>query len=104
MTTKLIKPHGGKLINREFTGEEREKLLKKAALLPVIRLNAREISDLELIANGAFSPLEGFLNEADYHSVIEQMRLANGTPWSIPVTLSVSQTEAAHLIEGEDIA
>lgn len=101
---KLIKPHGGQLINREVSGAERERLLTKAATLPSLRLNSREISDLELIANGAFSPLEGFLNRADYLSVLEKMRLANGIPWSIPVTLSVDENEVANLTEGEDAA
>jgi sulfate adenylyltransferase len=101
---KLIKPHGGSLVNREVTGTEREQLVQSASKLPAIKLNAREISDLELIANGAFSPLEGFLSEADYFSVRDEMRLANGLPWSIPVTLSVTGEEANKLTEGQDVA
>jgi sulfate adenylyltransferase len=72
--------------------------------MPALRLNTREISDLEMIANGAFSPLEGFLNESDYRSVRSNMRLANGTAWSIPVTLSVTREKASELREGHDIA
>ena len=101
---KLIKPHGGSLINREVTGPERERLVQLSSKLPVIQLNAREISDLELIANGAFSPLEGFLSKADYISVRDNLRLANGLPWSIPVTLSVIEGEAMKLSEGQDVA
>jgi sulfate adenylyltransferase len=104
MTIKLIKPHGGFLINREVSEGERERLLEKAPGFSAIQLNAREISDLELIANGAFSPLEGFLTKADYLSVIENMRLANGTVWPIPVVLSVNSEEADRLTEGEDVA
>lgn len=101
---KLIRPHGGTLVNREATGAEREQLIESARELQSIKLNAREIADLELIANGAFSPLEGFLGEADYRAVRSEMRLANGLPWSIPVTLSVSGEQARRLREGEDVA
>lgn len=104
MTIKLIKPHGGFLINREVTGKERERRIKKAQSLPSIQLSPREISDLELIANGAFSPLEGFLTKTDYLSVIQKSRLKNGTPWTIPITLSVDSQKAEELIEGCDVA
>jgi sulfate adenylyltransferase len=72
--------------------------------LPALRLNAREISDLEMIAVGAFSPLAGFMGEADYRSVRDEMRLANGLAWSIPVTLSATDEQAAALSEGCDVA
>ena len=100
----LVQPHGGTLINRTAQGAEREALLQSAANLPTITLNAREEADLELIANGAFSPLEGFLGEADYLSVRDNKRLANGLVWSIPITLSVSEEEKNNLKVGEDIA
>lgn len=90
-----ILPHGGTLINRIVTGEERERLLKEAQEMKSIRINSWTISDLDLIAVGAFSPLTGFLNEEDYLSVVKHMRLADGTVWSIPITLSVSEEEAA---------
>lgn len=57
---KLIRPHGGTQVNREVTGSERECLIESAAGMPALRLGAREISDLEMIATGAYSPLEGF--------------------------------------------
>ena len=100
----LIQPHGGTLINREAVGAERDALIAAAATLPSITLNAREEADLELIANGAFSPLEGFLGEADYLSVRDNKRLANGLVWSIPVTLSVSEEEKNQLTIGKDVA
>jgi sulfate adenylyltransferase len=100
----LIAPHGGKLINREVQGAEREALLKASANLPSIEINAREESDLELIANGAFSPLEGFMGEADYVGVRDNRRLASGLVWSIPVTLSVTEAERKTLRTGEDVA
>jgi sulfate adenylyltransferase len=100
----LIQPHGGQLVDRIATGAEREALLQSASHLPTITLNAREEADLELIANGAFSPLEGFLGEQDYLSVRDNKRLANGLVWSIPVTLSVSEAEKNKLQVGTDVA
>jgi sulfate adenylyltransferase len=102
MTT--INPHGGTLINRLVTGEQREELLKQAENLNKIKVNPWTVSDLDLIAVGAFSPLTGFLNEADYHAVVESMRLADGTVWSIPVTLAVDVEIAAGLKQGESAA
>ncbi|UVI29783.1 sulfate adenylyltransferase [Paenibacillus spongiae] len=96
-----ILPHGGVLINRIETGTQRETLLAEAASLPSILVNTWTISDLDLIGVGAFSPLTGFLNEADYHSVVERMRLADGTVWSIPITLAVEDHEASVLSTGK---
>ncbi|MFP4978500.1 sulfate adenylyltransferase [Paenibacillus sp. CN-4] len=85
-----ILPHGGALVQRVAEGTQREQLLQKAESYPKIPVNTWTISDLDLIGVGAFSPLTGFLNEEDYRSVVERMRLANGTVWSIPITLAVS--------------
>jgi sulfate adenylyltransferase len=92
--TPTIAPHGGRLINRLVDGAEAEELHRRAQHLPALRLTTRQLSDLELIANGAFSPLEGFMRQADYERVVDEMRLANGLPWSIPVTLAVAPDEA----------
>src|SRR3989338_10075163 len=106
MQYSQIPPHGGRLINRVVEGKEREELIKKAAALKKIHLNAREVSDLEMLAIGAFSPLEGFMRRADYEGVVKNMRLAcavgAGLAWSIPVTLAVSDDEARPLREKED--
>ncbi|MFF2484100.1 sulfate adenylyltransferase [Paenibacillus sp. NPDC058071] len=99
-----ILPHGGVLVNRVAEGEERERLLKEAAGLNAITINAWTVSDLDLIGVGAFSPLTGFLNEADYQSVVERMRLADGTVWSIPITLAVEAGLASSLKIGERAA
>ncbi|NEP00698.1 MAG: sulfate adenylyltransferase [Symploca sp. SIO2E9] len=88
------------LVNRIATPEQKAEFLDKADHLPRIQLDARSTSDLEMIAIGGFSPLTGFINQADYNGVVENMRLANSTPWSIPVTLSVSEEVAASLKEG----
>ena len=101
---KLIKPHGGKLVNREITGLERDRLMEASAEMSKLQLKARAISDLELIATGAYSPLEGFMDYSNYHSVVRNMRLDSSLPWSIPVTLAVSDDQAAELPEGTDVA
>jgi len=101
---KLISPHGGKLINREVAGPERDRFINAATELHALRLNAREISDLEMIATGAYSPLEGFLNPSDYDSVCANMRLANGIAWPIPITLPVSNELANTFRQFEDLA
>ncbi len=83
--TETIAPHGGTLINRILEGREREDAAKRAKDLKKITLNDREISDLEMIAIGGFSPLEGFMTRDDYHSTMDTMTLKNGLPWTIPV-------------------
>lgn len=99
-----IDAHGGKLINRELTGSEREQALEKAASLTSLTLSDWAISDLELIGIGGFSPLSGFIGKKDYESVVHNTRLADGTVWSIPITLSVSDAEAANFQIGDSIA
>jgi sulfate adenylyltransferase len=96
----LIAPHGGQLINRIATSEQKQEFLDKAEFLPKIQIDDRTASDLVLIAIGGFSPLTGFMGKADYNSVVENMRLANGLAWSIPITLSVDESVAAPLTEG----
>ncbi len=94
-----IAPHGGQLVNRIATAEQRAEFLDKADFLPRVQLDERAVSDLEMIAIGGFSPLTGFMNQEDYDRVVTQMRLANGLVWSIPITLSVTEEVAASLKE-----
>ncbi|MEA5503068.1 sulfate adenylyltransferase [Halotia wernerae UHCC 0503] len=96
-----IAPHGGQLVNRIATTEQRAEFLSKADFLPQVQLDERAVSDLEMIAIGGFSPLTGFMNQEDYDRVVTQMRLANGFVWSIPITLSVTEEVAASLKEGD---
>ncbi|MEG3909349.1 sulfate adenylyltransferase [Microcoleus sp. w1-18aA5] len=95
-----IAPHGGILVNRIATLDQRQEFFDKAEVLPRVQLSDRSISDLQMIAIGALSPLKGFMNEADYRSVVKQMRLSNGLPWSVPITLSVTEEVAAPLKTG----
>jgi sulfate adenylyltransferase len=90
--TFLIPPYGGRLINLVVSAEEREELLAEASHLPSIQISMRSLCDLELLATGGFSPLTGFMGLADYERVLEEMRLADGTLWPIPVTLPVEQS------------
>ncbi|MEH2447227.1 MAG: sulfate adenylyltransferase [Nostoc sp.] len=96
-----IAPHGGQLVNRIATPEQRAEFLSKADFLPRVQLDDRAVSDLEMIAIGAFSPLTGFMNQEDYDRTVTEMRLANGLVWSIPITLSVSEEVASRLKEGD---
>ena len=101
---KLTDPHGGVLVNREVNGRERDQLMRAASKMPRLQLDARQISDLLMIATGAYSPIEGFMGEADYHSVCSNMRLANGLVWPIPITLSASNDDARRLGIKKDVA
>ena len=93
----MNKPHGGTLINRLATGKHATELEMEARGLPTVPLNPFEISDVEMLAIGGFSPLEGFMKQQDYESVVKGMHLANGLPWTLPVTLAVSAEEAERL-------
>ncbi|WP_424927511.1 bifunctional sulfate adenylyltransferase/adenylylsulfate kinase [Amaricoccus tamworthensis] len=81
-----------------------EKLKVEAAQLPSWDLTARQVCDLELLMNGGFNPLKGFLGKDDYESVVENMRLADGTLWPMPITLDVSEEFASKIEPGQDIA
>ena len=83
--------------------EAKQELKKNIANLKSWDLTQRQICDLELIMNGGFNPLSGFLGQEDYKSVVENMRLSNGALWPIPITLDVSQEFAAGVEEGQDI-
>jgi sulfate adenylyltransferase len=96
--------HGGPLVDLLVSGTEAEVLRERASELPVVRLSARSLSDLELLAIGGYSPLTGFMTEADYRSVVRDMRLRSGLPWPMPITLAVSGSEVDEIREGSEIA
>ncbi len=98
----IISPHGGKLINLVVKGDERSELTRYAYTLPSIQISPRSLCDIELLATGAFSPLNRFMGKADYTRVLEEMRLADGTLFPIPVTLPVQDSHSVPL--GKDIA
>jgi ATP sulfurylase len=100
----LIAPHGGTLINRILEGAAREAAIERARELVQIPLSETNLADLEMIATGGYSPLTGFQSEADYRAVVHDMRLSNGLPWTVPVTLAVSDEQAESVNAGDDVA
>ncbi len=95
---------GGELNDLKAPASERAALKSHAEKLPSVKLGARETADLEMLASGAFTPLTGFMGEADYKSSRDNMRLASGAPWSIPITLGVDEATARSLKTSSDIA
>ena len=105
MTTgETIPAHGGRLIDLLATGDDAVSLRERAAGLPAVTLDSRSLSDLELLTTGGYSPLDGFMTEADYKAVVSGMHLADGLPWPMPIKLAVSADEAAAVKEGGEVA
>jgi sulfate adenylyltransferase len=100
----LISPYGGKLSGLMAEGAHLADLLREAATLPSLTLNMRQLCDLELLLNGALSPLQGFLGRADVDRVLSEMRLADGTFWPLPIALDIGAEQAASLKPGVRIA
>ncbi|NJK59255.1 MAG: sulfate adenylyltransferase [Oscillatoriales cyanobacterium SM2_1_8] len=98
-----IAPHGGHLIQRVLDSAQSAAWRQRAAELPRVTLGERSVSDLETIAIGALSPLTGFMGEADYRAVVETMHLANGLPWTLPITLAVAPAVAEGLTVGAPV-
>ena len=99
----MNQPHGGKLVNKIAEGARKEELEAKAKDLFQLTIEDRYGADVEMIAIGAFSPLEGFMGKADSESAIENMKLTNGLAWGIPILLPVGD-KYDELKEGEEIA
>ena len=97
-------PHGGELKNLYLSEQGAVAEKTRARDLPSWDLTLRQLCDLELLLNGAFSPLDGFLCSEDYASVLSSMRLVNGILWPMPVTLDVTESFAESLSEGDEIA
>lgn len=97
---KLITPHGGQLVNREIDDAELKSSLEQQYK---IKLGFRQLIDFYSIATGILSPLEGFMTSDDYNSVINNMTLNNGLPWSIPITLSVDDKQSQNIKEGDTV-
>src|SRR3984885_13644779 len=105
VTNDPISAHGGgDLVDLQAPAAEQAALRAHAEKPPTVTLGAREIADLEMLASGAFSPLTGFMGEADYLRSRDDMRLASGVPWSIPITLGVDEAPAKSLSPGKDVA
>lgn len=100
--TQTIEPHGGTLIGRYASAGQFPDLSLDSQ--PSVSVNAREESDVIMIAEGVYSPLDGFLGSRDYQAVLSQRRLASGLVWTIPVTLAVAREQADRLREGQTVA
>ena len=100
--TKLIPPYGGKLVDLMVPADQHHELTEYANTLPSIRLTARAVCDLEMLAVGGFSPLDRFMGQADYQRVLDEMRLTNGYIFPLPITLPMDESMKAHV--GKEIA
>ncbi|RUL71007.1 bifunctional sulfate adenylyltransferase/adenylylsulfate kinase [Dyella choica] len=100
----LVAPHGGVLRELYLPAAEAEALKRRSASLPQWTLNQRQLCDLELLLNGGFSPLQGFLGRSDYDRVVSEMRLADGTLWPIPIVLDVDEAFASKLADNTQIS
>ena len=99
-----IAPYGGTLIDRTVDAARATALREHARSLPAVPVTSHTLSDLYLIGVGGYSPLSGFMGRADYESVVHDMKLTNGLPWSVPVTLPIDADKAASLGHGAEIA
>lgn len=102
--TLLLSPHGGKLNERLIFGEEAKELKIKARDYLSWDLSERQLCDLEMVLNGGFSPLGGFMGKADYDAVVSDLRLKDGTLWPIPITLDVTDDFAKKVSNGTKVA
>lgn len=104
LSDHLIAPHGGTLVNLQVSAERAAELKAASRDWPSWDLAPRQLCDLELLANGGFSPLTGFLVRADYESVRDRMRLATGALWTMPIMLDASEEFARGLKPGQAVA
>ena len=100
----LSAPHGGVLVDRELAGDAREEWLGRAREWPVLPVGRRTLSDLLCLATGVYSPLTGFMTRHDYWRVLDEMRLASGLVWSLPIVLPVPEDAAMSWREGQWVA
>ena len=104
MKQNTFTAHGGKLLDLIVSHERRQELEHEARDMPAITLSRAALADLELLINGGFSPLCGFMNQSNYEQVLTNMRLCNGTLWPMPVCLEVADTELKGLQLGSPTA
>jgi sulfate adenylyltransferase len=104
MTNHLVAPHGGALTNLLVDDARAAEIKDASRDWPSWDLTERQICDLELLVNGGFSPLQGFMGKADYEGVLADMRLADGTLWPVPITLDVTEAVAEQLTAGDTLA
>lgn len=99
----MIPPHGGQLVNRLAEAGRKAEILSRADELVSLVIDPDLVSDLENIATGVYSPLTGFLNRADFRSVLDQMRLSNDLPWTIPIVIDADRELAGQIKAGQQV-
>src|SRR5215510_11517558 len=97
----LIAPYGGRLVDLMVPAAARVEVKAYASQLPSLQLSARSVCDLELLATGGFSPLDRFMSQADYQRVLDEMRLANGSIFPIPISLPINRNELTPQLDEE---
>ena len=101
---RVIEAYGGRLVDGLATPEQTQLLKEASRDWPSWTLTPRQTCDLELLLNGGFSPLDGFMRQADYEGVVEKMRLSSGVLWPMPITLDVPEDVAEKLAPGGSLA
>lgn len=104
MVMCVSRPHGGILVNRQLPRERVDAVIREAREMPKLRVREETIIEIRNLAEGVFSPLEGFLNQDDYTSVLHEKRLTNGLPWTIPIVLDASPQDITGISEGDTAA
>jgi len=99
----MISPHGGKLVERVLSSDRAKEYLERKGKLPQIGVEEATLKDIFNICHGVFSPLEGFLGSRDYQPVLNNMRLGDDVPWTIPIVLDVSEEVGSKLKEGDEV-
>jgi sulfate adenylyltransferase len=101
--TVMVRPHGGKLVNRSLEGKHLDEALASVPKIKSVAIDSMSVSDVMNIGHGRYSPLEGFIGSRDLESVLKASRLTSGVVWTVPILLDVSEEEAAGLAEGQDV-
>ena len=104
MSDAIIPPHGGALIQRTLTGNDRKKAIEIGSKAISVVLSERGLLDLECLASGVYSPLDGFVTEEAYYTILDKLRLPTGVVWSIPITLQISEQEAIGIEPEAEVA
>ena len=104
MSDAIIPPHGGALIQRTLTGNDRKKAIEIGSKSISVVLSERGLHDLECLATGVYSPLDGFVTEEAYYTILDKLRLPTGVVWSIPITLQISEQEAIGIEPEAEVA
>jgi sulfate adenylyltransferase len=99
----IVQPHGGTLVNRVLSGKEREAILSCQEQFVSLEIDAEKAIEIQNIASGVFSPLQGFMNRDDYREVVHHSRLASGHAWTLPIVLPVTKAQAGKIAKNDTL-